>query len=208
MIINGLLFIIILIFTYETFQKLTKLKEEYFTQQENYTYSNNLNNMDNLNNLNDITKTIAINCKNPNYPQNKNMIMKYKKPDDSELDTPYYARFKPLEYDSKRKYYYRRDILIPEGYRRSADDDKEIARVKALFDAETDPIKKEILQTELDQFKWRENVKNIGNIKNIETGEERSMRDIITDYYPNEIGMSRIWQEPHSHIPNYYVSFN
>ena len=195
MIINGLLFIIILIFTYETFQKLSKLQEEYFTQKENYNYTNDLN---------DITKTIAINCKNPHYPQNKNMIMKYKKPDDSELDTPYYSRFKPLEYDSKRKYYYRRDILIPEGYRRSADDDKEIARVKALFDAETDPIKKEILQTELDQFKWRENVKNIGNIKNMETGEERSMRDIITDYYPHEIGMSRIWREPHSHIPNYY----
>ena len=142
MIIKSLLFIIILIFTYETIQTLYKLREEYFSQKHNqyidYDYTGRDTGRDNFVNLSgnpeqdDIAKIIAINCKNPHYltyPYSKGLIMGYQPPDDEELDKPEYSRFKPLEYDSNRKYYYRRDILIPEGYRRSSDDDKEIAKV-------------------------------------------------------------------------------
>ena len=212
MIIKSLLFIIILIFIYETFQKLNKLKEEYFTNTEPfiklYDSSNNNKNKDEINQLNDIAKTISINCKNPNYPDNKNMIMAYEPPAPDDLDTPEYSRYKPLEYDSKRKYYFRRDILIPEGYRRAEDDQKEIDIVQSKYDAENDPLKKQILQDELDLFKWRSNYKNITKTRINSTEEERSMRDIISDYYPFEIGMSRIWREPHSHIPDYSKELN
>ena len=124
---------------------------------------------------------------------------------DEELDTLEYARVNPLEYNPKRLYYWRRDILIPEGLRREQDDNKEIAKVQQLFDSETDPDKKQILQDELDLFTWRT---NILALKNTKTNEDRSMRDIITDYFPNEIGLNRIWIEPHSHIPDYSKSLN
>ena len=35
------------------------------------------------------------------------------------------------------------------------------------------------------------------------TGISRSKRDIISDYYPEEIGLQRPWIERHSHIPDY-----
>ena len=214
MIIKVLLFIIVLIFVYESFQMMYKMREEYFTStHDNYNSKKNYNNKKNLREQfvslsgnteqDDIAKTIAINCKA--YPGYHNRIMESKPIPADELDTPEYAQFKPLEYNPKRLYYWRRDILIPEGMRRSQDDDAEIARVQSLFDAETDPDKKQILQDELDLFKWRS---NINALKNLETGEDRSMRDITTDYYPSEIGMSRIWREPHSHIKDYSHSLN
>ena len=216
MIIKVLLFIIVLIFVYESFQMMYKMQEEYFSTIHLQTHLQTHNNSKNHNNLSeqfvslsgnveqdDIAKTIAINCKA--YPGYHNRIMEGKPISADELDTPEYARFKPLEYNPKRLYYWRRDKLIPEGIRRSQDDDTEIARVQSLFDAETDPVKKEILQDELDLFKWRS---NINALKNLETGEDRSMRDITTDYYPSEIGMSRIWREPHSHIKDYSHSLN
>lgn len=126
-----------------------------------------------------------------------------------ELDTPFHAQFKPLEYNADRKYYYRRDILIPEGIRRATDDDKEIAGVKKLYDTETNPCRKQILEDELKLFKWRsDNNGHIGKLKDPKTGEERAMRDIVSDYYPTEIGMTRIWREPHSHIRDYSQSLN
>lgn len=213
MIIKALLFVIVLIFVYETFRKLTRIKEEYF--EEYFQIDNKshykphhtppFNEKELFVSLgtdpeqNDIAKTIAINCANPHYPQNKGLIMSFGDPDPEELDTPEYARFKPLEYDPSRLYYWRRDILIPEGMRRNADDDKEIASVKARYDVETEPDKKQILEDELKLFNWRQNIGSIDN---------RSMRDIVSDYYPSEIGMSRIWREPHSHIRDYSKSLN
>jgi hypothetical protein len=201
MIIYSLLFIIVLIFLYETFQKLYKLREEYFSNARDHFITSPLPSDPKLA---DISKTIAINCKA--YPSNLNRLLADKPdPNEEDLDTVYSARFKPLEYDPTRKYYYRADILIPEGNRRSKDDEKEIAKVQAMFDAETDPDKKQILQDELDLFKWR---KNIISPINKDTKLERTMRDIITDYFPEEIGMQRIWLEPHSHIPDYSNSVN
>jgi hypothetical protein len=200
MFVNSLLFIIVLIFLHETFQKLYKLREEYFT--EPYV-SLAKPNSKNANELNDIAKTIAINCKE--YPTRKNTIQTYAPIDPVTLDTVDYARFKPLEFDAARKYYFRRDILIPEGIRRSLDDEKEIAKVQKLFDVETDPKKKEILQYELDLFNWRKYILASSNPK---TKELRSMRDITSDYFPEEIGMVRTWREPHSHIPDYSTKLN
>lgn len=200
MIVYSLLFIIVLIFIYETIQRLFKLREEYFSNARDHFVSNPL--PSDLA-LADISKTIAINCKA--YPARVNSIQAADiSPNSGELDTPYYARFKPLEYDANRLYYFRRDILVPEGWRRSADDDKEIARVQSLYNQETDPAKKEILQDELDLFNWRTNILAEKNTK----GEPRSMQDITTDYYPFEIGMQRIWREPHSHIRNYSNELN
>jgi len=200
MIIYSLLFIIILIFVYETVQRLFKLREEYFSNARDHFIANPLPTNPSLA---DISKTIAINCKA--YPARANSIQSVDmSPNSAELDTPYYARFKPLEYDPKRLYYFRRDILVPEGWRRSADDDAEIARVQSLYDKETDPAKKQILQDELDLFNWR------GGILKEEDGNcnPRSMRDLTTDYYPAEIGMQRIWREPHSHIRDYSNELN
>lgn len=190
MIIKSLLFVIVLIFVYEVFQNMYKMREEYFVALSGDPLKD------------DISKTIAINCKA--YPAYKNSIMTNKPIPQGELDTPYYALFKPLEYDPTRVYYYRSDILVPEGIRRSQDDDKEIARVQKMFDEETNPDKKQILQDELDLFKWRNYITQIKD----NTGTERSMRDITTDYYPSEIGLNRIWREPHSHIPDYTIALN
>jgi hypothetical protein len=207
MIIKVLLFIIVLIFVYETYQTFAKMQEEYFITAQ-------IHNKDNMSRekfvslsgdaeKDDIAKTIAINCKE--FTKKQNRIMPVKPILADELDTPEYASFKPLEYNPNRLYYWRRDILIPEGYRRSQDDDKEIAKVQALFDAETDQDKKQILQDELDLFKWKNNVLEL---KDKKTGEDRSMRDITTDYFPNELGMTRTWLEPHSHIPDYSEALN
>lgn len=200
MFVNSLLFIIVLIFVYETFQKLFKLREEYFTES---FVSLAKPNSPNASQLNDIAKTIAINCKK--YPIHKNTIQTYSTIDPVTLDTVDYARFNPLEYNAARKYYFRRDILIPEGIRRSLDDDKEIAKIQKLYDEEKNPAKKEILQDALDRFKWRKYILESSNPK---TKEPRSMRDITSDYFPQEIGMVRTWREPHSHIPNYSNKLN
>lgn len=202
MIIYSLLFIIILIFTYETVQRLFKLREEYFSNARDHFITNPL---PSNSALTDISKTIAINCKE--YSTRSNAIQSSTAnilPSSGELDTPYYARFKPLVYNPKRLYYYRRDVLIPEGWRRSADDDKEITDIQTLYDKETNPTKKEILQDELDLFYWRKNILAEKDKK----GTPRSMRDITTDYYPAEIGMQRVWREPHSHIRNYSQELN
>jgi hypothetical protein len=207
MIIKSLLFIIVLIFVYETFQKLCKMREEYFSlldsRNEKFVdLTMNLNDKD-KDVKNDISKTIAINCKL--YVNEKNKIMARKEIPADELDKLEYSRFKPLKYEPKRLYYWRRDILIPEGIRRSMDDEKEQLKIKSLYDKETNSDKKKILKDELDLFNWRN---NILELKDKKTKEERSMRDIITDYFPNEIGMSRPWREIHSHIPDYSDALN
>ena len=173
------------------------MNEEYFTSLE-INKQEHFINISNDPDKNDISKTIAINCKN--WTSNVNKIMTYNPVPNEELDTPYYSRFKPIEFDSKRKYYWRANKLVQEGIRRSNDDDIEIAKVQALFDKETDPDKKQILQDELDLFKWRN---NILLLKDKTTGLNRDMRDIETDYFPDEIGMSRPWIERHSHLPDY-----
>ncbi len=190
-------------FFYETYKNISKMTEEYF-----FTLDNNTTNANNTlekfvelsenSEFNDISKTIAINCKA--YPNNYNNIMVYKEEDNSVLDTPFYAQYKELEYDKNRKYYWKRDKLVEEGIRRSNDDAGEIAKVQSLFDKETDYDKKKILQDELSLFKWRN---NIFELKDKKTGISREKRDIMTDYYPNEIGLHRPWIERHSHLPNY-----
>ena len=213
MIIKSLLFIIVCIFVYESYHIMNKMTDEYFTtlehnKQTKYTnYNNNTNNTNNTEPFvslgtdpeqNDIAKTIAINCKA--YPSKVNSIMKYKPEPDESLDTPYYVRFKPLEYNPKRQYYWRSDILIPEGKRRSKDDETEIAKVQNLLDKETNPDMQQIYEEELKLFKWRTNI--LANKEPV-TGLDRDMRDITTDYFSEEIGMNRPWIERHSHIPNY-----
>lgn len=205
------MFIIICIFVWESFQILNKMTEEYFI---NNVINEKFVNLSNDAKKNDISKTIAINCKD--YSKNKKKIMVYKAEPDESLNTPYYAQYKPLEYDSKRKYYWRTNKLVEEGIRRSMDDDSEIKKVKSLYDKEKDPDKKQILEDELNLFKWRtkSNIKNdksnsiiqknnILSLVDLKTNLEREKRDIITDYFPEEIGMSRPWIERHSHIPDY-----
>ena len=202
MIIKSLLFIIVCIFVYETYNTLSKMTEEYFTSIHSSNSSNrkidNFVNLGTKPELNDIAKTIAINCKV--YPSNATKIMVYKPESNESLDTPYYAQFKPLEYNPDRKYYWKANKLVEEGIRRSSDDDAEIAAVQALFDNETDPDKQQILQNELDLFNWKKNI--LATTDSI-TNLDRDMRDITSDYFPAEIGMNRPWIERHSHIPDY-----
>ena len=195
MIIKSLLFCIVFIFVYETFKTLNKMTEEYYTNLEHQEKFVSLSTDPKEN---DIAKTIAINCKR--YPDKANAIMVYKPESDDSLDTPFYARFKELQFNPKRKYYWRGDILIQEGKRRSKDDEAEIAKVKSLLDKETDPVKQEIYKEELNLFKWRKNIlANTDSVSKL----DRDMRDITTDYFPEVIGMSRPWIERHSHIPDY-----
>ena len=181
------------------------MSEEYFTMLDNNSNSNSNNNgieefvkLSENPEFNDISKTIAINCKA--YPKNFNKIMVQKEENNSVLDTPFYSQFKELGYDKNRKYYWMRDKLVEEGIRRSKDDEVELAKIQSLFDKETNYDKKKILQDELSLFKWR---KNIFELKDTNTGISREKRDIITDYYPEEIGLHRPWIERHSHLPNY-----
>ena len=116
------------------------------------------------------------------------------------LDTPYYKRFKPLEYNENRAYYWRRDKLVEEGIRRNQDDLQKIQNLQTSFENETDEKKKKELQDELDLYKWRD---SILETKDKNTSLSRNKRDIITDYYPEEIGQPRVWMERHSHIPDY-----
>ena len=119
---------------------------------------------------------------------------------DNTLDTPYYKRFKPLEYNKDRAYYWRSDKLVEEGIRRNQDDLQQIQNLQTSFESETDEKKKKELQDELDLYKWRD---NILETKDNNTGLSRDKRDIITDYYPEEIGQPRVWMERHSHLPDY-----
>lgn len=195
MIIKSLLFIIVCIFVYETFNTFNKMTDEYFTSLEHQEKFVSLGTDPDQN---DIAKTIAINCKE--YPSKANAIMLYKPETDESLDTPFYAQLKPLQYNPKRQYYWKNNELIKEGKRRSMDDEDEIAKVKNLLDNETDPDKQKIYQEELSLFNWRKHI--LAN-KDSVTGLDRDMRDITTDYYSEEIGMSRPWIERHSHIPDY-----
>jgi hypothetical protein len=188
------------------------MSEEYFTntlnnKQTNYIYNENKTTKNNTERFvslsddpdkNDISKTIAINCKA--YPSKVKNIMVYKPVDDESLDTTLYSRFKPLEYNSKRRYFWSNDKLIEEGMRRTIDDKTEIAKVQNLLDNETDPDKQQTYQEELSLFKWRNNILSLTDSN---TGLDRDMRDITTDYFPDEIGMNRAWIERHSHIPDY-----
>jgi hypothetical protein len=204
MIIKSLLFIILCIFCYETYKNSVKMTEEYFTPvviDKDTTDNNNKDTFIAITGNPDydsISSTIAINCNA--YPRESSKIMVYKPEPNDLLDTPYYAQFKPLEYDANRKYYWKRNKLIEEGIRRAKDDDIEIAKVQNLFDNETDDDKKNKYQDELNLFTWR---KNIFGLTDKVTGISRTKQDIISDYYPEEIGLQRPWIERHSHIPDY-----
>jgi hypothetical protein len=204
MIIYSLLFIIILIFAYETIQNTYKLREEYFSNAREHKRDQFISSpLPSDGNLADISKTIAINCKS--FKSNINKIQGYQPPELEDLDTTSYTQFKPLAYNPNKKYYYRGDILIAEGRRRAEDDNKDIAKVQSQFDKETNPDKKQILQNELDLYQWRNNILSPINTK---TKLERTMRDITTDYWPTEFGQPRVWMEPHTHIPDYSQSLN
>jgi len=199
MIIKSLLFIIVCIFFYETYKTITKMTEEYFTEVTNTNINReNFIKITGKPEYDDISTTIALNCNA--YSSKHNQIMNYQREPNSVLDTPYYAQFKPIEFNASRQYFWRRDKLIEEGIRRSHDDDIEIDKVQKLFDNEKDIDKKQILQDELNLFTWRNNI--FDSTDKI-TGLDREKRDIITDYYPAEIGLQRPWIERHSHLPNY-----
>ena len=84
--------------------------------------------------------------------------------------------------------------------RRNQDDLQQIQNLQTSFESETDEKKKKESQDELDLYKWRN---SILESKDKTTGLSRDKRDIITDYYPEEIGQPRAWLERHSHIPDY-----
>ena len=174
------------------------MTEEYFTELDTYRNKEHFIELSGNPEYDSISRTIALNCNA--YPREASKIMGYQHEPNNTLDTPYYAQFKPMEYNKDRLYFWRRDKLIEEGIRRLKDDDKEIAKVQSLFDNETDDDKKQKIQDELNLFKWRN---NIFALTDKVTGISREKRDIMSDYYPAEIGLQRPWIERHSHLPNY-----
>jgi hypothetical protein len=205
MIIKSLLFIIVCIFCYETYKNMNKMTEEYFIQvyPDKNTHANT-NAKEKFIQItgnpgyDSIASTIRINCNA--YPSESTKIMSYKPEPNDVLDTPYYSQFKPIEYNAKRNYFWKRNKLIEEGIRRSKDDTIELAKVQSLFDNEKDDDVKQNYKDELNLFTWK---KNIFEMNDKLTGISREKRDIITDYYPDEIGLQRPWIERHSHIPDY-----
>ena len=199
MIIKSLLFIIVCIFVYETYVTLSRMTEEYFVglgmeklEKEKF--------FDLPADVSTVTSNKGIPIQFTKWSYNPNQSGETITDQPASLDTPYYARYKPLEYNPNREYYWNPHKLIEEGRRRAKDDEAEIKKVQGAYDKETDPTKKQILQDELNLFKWR---KNILATKDKDTKLERDMRDITTDYYPEEIGAIRPWLEVHSHIPDY-----
>ena len=199
MIIKSLLFIIVCIFLYETYKNSLQMTEEYFTVGNNNFINNETNNDTEYNKLD-----------TPYYKSFK-PLEKDKETDNKDeyspnywnrnsLDTIYYKSFKPFEYNKNRAYYWRRDKLVEEGIRRHQDDLQQIQNLQTSFENETDEKKKKELQDELDLYKWKD---NIFKTKDKKTGLSRDKRDIITDYYPEEIGQPRVWMERHSHLPDY-----
>ena len=223
MIIKSLLFIIVCIFVYESFQILYKMKEEYFISLEKFDDPRPFTPEEK-----DIRRSIINNCRQYKKNQNKEMVIV--KPSGKDLDTPYHAQYKPFNYDPNRKYYWNVHKLSQEGIRRAKDDEKEIEKVQKMFDKETDEDKKQILQDELNLYKWRDPKSKIAfdetkcgviykpNIKyspdendiikiyyKDDKGNEIERRrgDILTDYIPQNMGQQRLWQEIYSHLPDY-----
>lgn len=218
MIIKSLLFIIVCIFVYETFKNLYKQREEYFDNfnvdvhikdKETYSKSHFTNQTTDTTKtvttpetpeLLDIDNTINSNCTDFKQAKGKLRIMSRSTEDDKDkLNTPYYAEFASLLYDKDRKYYGNPHYIIEEGKRRYLDDKKALAKLKEQYDKEVDPMKKLILADELNLYKWQNYIFKEKNNK----GDQRDMPDITTDYYPEEIGLSRPWRERHSHLPDY-----
>lgn len=157
MFVKSLLFIIVLIFVYETYKNLTKLKQEYFTDV---------------------------------IPQPD---IKHYETNEEDINNVNYSRYKPLqEYDKDRKYFWNRELLIPEGYRRFNDVKQDILKLKQKYAMECDQEKKEIIKNE---------------IYTIENGDDNNINNDIqyntTKYLPMEIGQLRPWMEIHSHIPTH-----
>jgi len=220
MIVKSLLFVIICIFVYETFKNLFKQREEYFDNfnvdvhiKEPYSKYETRSNFANPTpdttktvttpatpELLDIDKSINANCTAFKQSRGKLRIMSYSPEGEKyKLNTPYYTEFAPLVYDKERKYYGNPHYIIEEGKRRYLDDKNIIAKLRDSYEKETDPKRKLILADELNLFKWQSYIFKEKDDK----GEQRDMPDITTDYYPEEIGLSRPWRERHSHLPDY-----
>jgi hypothetical protein len=220
MIVKSLLFVIICIFVFETFKNLYKQREEYFDNfnvdvhiKEPYSKYETRSNFANPTpdttktvttpatpELLDIDNTINANCTAFKLAKGKLRIMSRSPNADMEnINTQYYSEFAPLLYDKSRMYYGNPHYIIEEGKRRYLDDKKVLAKLKEKYDKETDPTKKLILADELNLYKWQTYMFKEKNDK----GEQRDMPDITTDYYPEEIGLSRPWRERHSHLPDY-----
>ena len=198
MIIKSLLFIIVCIFVMETFHNLYRQSEEYFNNSTLPTLPTQSTLPPTAEQL-DIDNTINANCTKWRLNADKIKLMTYKPESSEELDTPYFASFAPMEYRKERVYYSNPHYLIEEGIRRNNDETSIIADIQAKYTLETDQQKKEELANELSIYNWKNYIFKDKDLK----GEQRGMPDIITDYYPGEIGMSRPWRERHSHLPDY-----
>ena len=138
MIIKLLLFTIVLIFAYECYTTLYKMKDEYFSSRftQEHIHSNNTYTNTNTNTIRD--KCISLNNIN-------SYLNSYNKEDNvnvmslDNLDIPNNAPYKPMEYNPNRMFFWRRDILIPEGIRRVQDDNKELNNIKSVLKTKSVP---------------------------------------------------------------------
>ena len=203
MFIKALLFIIVLIYVYECYKTFYKTQEEYFSlihkNNKQITENSYIIQKDTENNkvYEEYANTETINNNNNN--SNTNLITEngYTVLPLS-VDNTNSSQYKPMVYDPKRLFFWRRDILIPEGQRRAQDDNKELVKLKTILKSTTDESQKQLLQDEIDLYKWRTKTLSL-----TDTVDDRSMREIISDYFPTEIGLVRPWLEIHSHIPTY-----
>ena len=160
MFIKALLFIIVLIYVYECYKTFYKTQEEYFSlihkNNKQITENSYIIQKDTENNkvYEEYANTETINNNNNN--SNTNLITEngYTVLPLS-VDNTNSSQYKPMVYDPKRLFFWRRDILIPEGQRRAQDDNKELVKLKTILKSTTDESQKQLLQDEIDLYKWR-----------------------------------------------------
>ena len=166
MLVKALLFIIILLYVYDTYYDLTKFIDIHLKEHE-------LNINTHMHNKEEFTN---YKYNYGNYEHNTNVG---------------YTDFRPLH--NKIKGFYNRNNLIDEGIRQNNNRLKNIDCLKQLLENDNiDENLKNNIRDDLKTHKWRD---HIFQDVNSDTKQLRNKSDIMTDYNPNIIGCPRRWME-------------
>lgn len=185
MILYSLIFIIIILYVYETFKDI-KL---YQNKIKNHKYDNdNLHENFDTNDYPQPEKNITglrdiIN--NKNYPPLQQCS----------LDTTKFKSYAPLLYNQARKLYFNRKHLDDEAIRQNNITHKQLEKIQKLYDTESNQNIKKIYEAELALHKWKKY--SFNKIDNNNTS--RIDNDVITDYDYKVFGQQRVWDEVHFH---------
>ena len=166
MLVKALLFIILLLYIYDTYYDITK-----FIDLKNKDHKLNIN-------THKHTTEDFTNYKYNYYNYDHNVNGGYKE-------------FRPLH--NKLRSFYNRNNLMHEGLRQNNYRIKNIECLEKLLEKDNiDENLKENIREDLKTHKWRD---HIFQDVNKSTKQMRDKSDIMTDYDPNIIGCPRRWME-------------